>query len=244
MAALLAGKVALVTGGSAGIGRAVALALSRAGAETVICARSEAALQDTVNLAADSGLQIEACRTDVGRPDEVDRLFHGIRKKQRRLDILINAAGILGPLADLVDIPPPAWEEVMRTNLTGCFLTCCAAARMMKTQHSGCIINISSGVGRRGRARWGPYATSKFGVEGLTQSLAEELAQEGIWVLAVNPGPTRTRMRALACPDEDPTVLQTPEAVAEILISRVIPTAHTYSGQSLNLHDLIIKNRV
>ena len=243
MTALLAGKVALVTGGSSGIGRAVALALARAGAKTVICARGEAALQDTAKIAVESGLRIDAHRTDVALPVEVDRLFHGIQKQHRHLDILINAAGILGPLADLVDIPPPAWEEVMRINLTGSFLTCCAAARLMKAQHSGCIINISSGVGRRGRARWGPYVTSKFGIEGLTQSLAEELAPEGISVLAVNPGPTRTRMRALACPDEDPTVLQTPEAVAEILISRVIPTAHTYSGQSLNLHDLSIKNR-
>ena len=243
MTAPLAGKVALVTGGSAGIGRAVALALARGGAETVICARDEAALQDVVKIAAESGLRIDAQRTDVGRPEEVDRLFHGIQKQHRHLDILINAAGILGPLANLVDIPYPVWEEVMRINLTGSFLTCCAAARLMKTQHSGCIINISSGVGRHGRARWGPYATSKFGIEGLTQSLAEELAREGISVLAVNPGPTRTRMRALACPDEDPTVLKTPEAVAEILISRVIPTAHTYSGQSLNLHDLSMKNR-
>ncbi|HEY3197921.1 MAG TPA: SDR family oxidoreductase [Nitrospirales bacterium] len=243
MAAPLAGKVALVTGGSAGIGRAVALALARAGAETVICARGEAVLQDTVKAAADSGLKIDARRTDVGRPDEVNRLFDAIKEKQRRLDILINAAGILGPLTDLVNIPPLAWEEVMRINLTGTFLTCCAAARMMKTQHSGCIINISSGVGRRGRARWGAYATSKFGIEGLTQSLAEELDQEGISVLAVNPGPTRTRMRALACPDEDPAVLKTPEAVAGMLVSRVIPTAHTYSGQSLNLHDLMMQNR-
>jgi NAD(P)-dependent dehydrogenase (short-subunit alcohol dehydrogenase family) len=241
--ALLAGKVALVTGGSAGIGRAVALALARAGAETVICARAEAALKDAVKMAADSGLKIHARPTDVSRPEEVDRLFHGIQQEQRHLDILINAAGILGPLADLVDIPPPAWDEVMRINLTGSFLTCCAAARLMKTQQSGCIINFSSGVGRRGRARWGPYAASKFGIEGLTQSLAEELAPDGISVLAVNPGPTRTRMRALACPEEDPTALQTPEAVAEILINRVISTAHTYSGQSINVQDLIIKNR-
>ena len=128
MTALLAGKVALVTGGSAGIGRAVALSLARAGAETVICARGVAALEDAVKMAADSGLKIHARATDVSRPEEVDRLFHGIQQEQRHLDILINAAGILGPLADLVDIPPPAWEEVMLINLTGSFLTCCAAS--------------------------------------------------------------------------------------------------------------------
>ena len=243
MPVLLAGKVALVTGGSAGIGRAVALALAGGGADTMICARGEAALQDTVRAAAGLGLKIDARRADVGRWEDVDRLFHGVQQEHGRLDILVHAAGILGPLADLVDISPPAWEEVMRINLTGSFFTCRAAARLMKAHHHGCIITISSGVGRRGRARWGPYAVSKFGVEGLTQTLAQELAQEGISVFAVNPGPTRTRMRALACPGEDPSVLKTPEAVAEILIGRVIPAAHTHSGQSLDLHDLIVNNR-
>jgi NAD(P)-dependent dehydrogenase (short-subunit alcohol dehydrogenase family) len=240
----IAGKIALVTGGSAGIGRATAEALARAGAKVIICARGKAGLEDTVSRAADSGLIIEACRTDVGRPEEIAQLFHGVQHTHGRLDILVNAAGILGPLGHLLDISSENWDEVLRVNLTGTFLTCRSAARIMVPQQSGCMINISSGVGRRGRPGWGPYAVSKFGVEGLTQTLGAELAPKGISVLAVNPGPTRTRMRALACPDEDPAVLKTPDAVAEILIRRVIPGARKYAGQSLDLDDLIIENRV
>jgi NAD(P)-dependent dehydrogenase (short-subunit alcohol dehydrogenase family) len=240
----LAGKIALVTGGSAGIGRATAEALARVGAKVVVCARGKAGLEDTVNRAADSGLIIEAFRTDVGRPEEVDLLFHAVQQTHGRLDILVNAAGILGPLGHLLDISSEKWDEVMRISLTGSFFTCRAAARIMMTQQSGCMINISSGVGRRGRPGWGPYAVSKFGVEGLTQTFGAELAPNGIFVFAVNPGHTRTRMRALACPDENPALLKTPDAVAEILVRRVIPGARDYAGQSLDLHDLIIENRV
>ncbi len=238
----LAGQTALVTGGSSGIGRAAALALAQAGVRTFICARTEAAMAETATLAGLKRAAIEYRRTDVGSPPEVDALFRWIRERAGNLDILVNAAGILGRLAHLVDITPDEWDAVIRINLTGTFLTCRAAARIMADQKTGCIINLTSGLGRHGRARWGPYAVSKFGVEGLTQTLAEELASSGIRVLAINPGKTRTPMRAAAYPTEDPATLQTTDAVAIALLRLIANPDLGGSGMSVNVEDILDRN--
>ena len=234
----LSGKVALVTGGGSGIGRATALALAKAGARSFICGRTEATLSQTIGQAQSAGLALECRRTDVRLPADVDALIHWIQQRAGRLDILINAAGILGPQAPLAEVTPEEWDDVIRTNLTGTFLTCRGVTPFMVRQKSGCIINLTSGVGRHGRAGWGPYAVSKFGVEGLTQTLAEELAPSGIVVLAVNPGGTRTRMRAAAYPMEDPATMQAPETVAAVLVNLVADPTQLPSGKSVDVRDL------
>ena len=235
------GKVALVTGGGDGIGRATALALAKAGVRCFICGRTEETLSQTTDLAGESELTLEFRRTDVGSPAEVEALIHWIQHRAGRLDILINAAGVLGRHAPLAEVTPEQWDEVIRTNLTGTYLTCRAAASLMVKQKSGCIINLTSGVGRHGRAGWGPYAVSKFGVEGLTQTLAEELASSGIRVMAVNPGGTRTKMRAAAYPREDPATVQAPETVAAVLLGLVADPAQTLSGKSLDVGDFLTR---
>ena len=235
----LSGKVALVTGGGSGIGRATALALAKAGARSFICGRTETTLSQTVGLAQAAGLALEWRRTDVRLPADVDALIHWVQQRAARLDILINAAGILGPQVPLAEVTPEEWDDVIRTNLTGTFLTCRATIPFMVRQKNGCIINLTSGVGRHGRAGWGPYAVSKFGVEGLTQTLAEELAPSGIVVLAVNPGATRTLMRTAAYPKEDPATLQTPETVATVLLNLVADPTQLPSGKSVDVRDLL-----
>jgi NAD(P)-dependent dehydrogenase (short-subunit alcohol dehydrogenase family) len=137
----------------------------------------------------------------------------------------------------VAEYPVVAWEEVVRVNLTGSFFMIREALKVMMPQRGGSIINVSSGVGRIGKARWGAYAASKFGLEGLTQVVADEVREFGIRVNAVNPGPTRTEMRALAYPEEDPLTLATPDEVVPIFVYLASDAATAVTGQSLDARD-------
>ncbi|HUC96863.1 MAG TPA: SDR family NAD(P)-dependent oxidoreductase, partial [Candidatus Polarisedimenticolaceae bacterium] len=129
------------------------------------------------------------------------------------------------------------WEEVIRVNLQGVFLLSKQVVKRMIAQRHGCIINVSSGVGRVGRARWGAYAVSKFALEGLTQVLADEVKEFGIRVNSVNPGPTRTEMRAEAYPEEDPLTLPTPEQITAIFVHLASAQSENLTGQMLEAQD-------
>ena len=137
----------------------------------------------------------------------------------------------------LVEYPFGQWEEVIRVNLHGVFLLSQQVVKRMIAQRHGSIINVSSGVGRVGRARWGAYAVSKFGLEGLTQVLADEVKEFGIRVNSVNPGPTRTEMRAEAYPEEDPLTLPTPEQITPIFVHLASAQSENVTGQMLEAQD-------
>lgn len=154
------------------------------------------------------------------------------------MDVLINNAGILGPRVRLEDYPTRDWTEVLRINLSGTFFITQAVARIMRKQGSGCIINISSSVGRKGRAEWGAYAVSKFGIEGLTQVLADELRPSGVCVVSLNPGATRTNMRTRAYPGKDPATWQSPSLVAEALLRLIQRGTPNISGRAFDLQTL------
>jgi NAD(P)-dependent dehydrogenase (short-subunit alcohol dehydrogenase family) len=154
-----------------------------------------------------------------------------------KLDVLVNNASALGPRVPMAQYPLQAWEEVVRVNLTGAFLISQEVLKIMMPQRQGAIINVSSGVGRVGRARWGAYAASKFGVEGLTQVLADEVREFGIRVNTVNPGPTRTEMRALAYPEEDPLTLPTPDQVVPVFVYLASDDSTAVTGQSLDARE-------
>ena len=151
--------------------------------------------------------------------------------------MLVNNASFLGPRVPIADYPVSAWEDVLRVNLTGSFLMIQEALKIMMPQRHGSIINVSSGVGRAGKARWGAYAAAKFGVEGLTQVLADEVRELGIRVNTVNPGPTRTEMRALAYPEEDPLTLVTPDDIVPIFVYLASDASAAVTGQSLEARD-------
>lgn len=232
----LEGKVALITGASRGIGLAIARAYLQEGAAVALCARDAAAL-----VAAAEGLRalgdearVLAQPCDVTRPEDVAALVAAVEAAFGRLDVLVNNAAVLGPRVPIADYPLEAWREVLEVNVTGVFLVTRAALPLMRRTGGGSIINLSSGVGRRGRARWGAYAVSKGAVEILTQILAEELAPEGIRVNAVNPGPTRTRMRAQAYPEEDPLSLPAPEEIVPIFVYLASEESRAITGQSLD----------
>src|SRR4029453_6761554 len=176
----LTGKVALITGGSRGIGKAVAAAYAREGAGVFVCARGDADLNRAVADIRTIGGAAHGCIGDVGDVTEAKAIVQGVLEQFGKLDVLVNNASFLGPRVPIVEYPVSAWEDVVRINLTGSFLMTQEALKVMIPQRGGSIINVSSGVGRVGRAHWGAYAASKFGVEGLTQVLGDGVAKFGL----------------------------------------------------------------
>ncbi|HET9882166.1 MAG TPA: SDR family oxidoreductase [Candidatus Binatia bacterium] len=231
----LINNVALITGATRGIGKAVAAAYVREGARVFICARNQLDVAATVReLRYDStDAQVDGCAGDVGKETDVRRIIDAVIERFQRIDTLVNNASLLGPRVALVEYPFRQWEEVIRVNLHGVFLLSQQLVKRMIVQRHGSIINVSSGVGRVGRARWGAYAVSKFGLEGLTQVLADEVKEFGIRVNSVNPGPTRTEMRAEAYPEEDPLTLPTPEQITPIFVHLASAHSENLTGQML-----------
>ena len=206
---MLEGKVAMITGASQGLGRALALAFAREGARVVINSRSQESIGPVAEEAESLGAEVLALAADVSRSADGERLVSAAAERYGRIDVLVNNAGVLGPRVPIEEYPKDEWRRVIDANLTGPFLVTKAAIPHMP--EGGSIINVVSGVSVEGRAGWGAYSVSKFGMEGLTQILAAELKDRGIRVNSVDPGGMRTGMRAVAYPDEDPTTRITPE---------------------------------
>ena len=239
----LDGKAALVTGASRGIGKAIAQAYARAGARLVICARGEKDLRRTADEIESSGGVVRCEVADLSKVRDTRRVVRSAEQYYGGLDIVVNNAGILGPRVPIAGYPLSSWEAVLKNNLTSVFLVCKEALNLMIPRRQGSIINVSSGVGRVGRARWGAYAVSKFGVEALTQILAEETREQNIRVNAVNPGGTRTEMRARAYPEEDPQTLPLPEEITGVFLYLGSDASREVSGQSFDARDWLGKSR-
>ncbi|MGC2423921.1 MAG: SDR family oxidoreductase [Nitrospirota bacterium] len=187
----LSGKIALITGGSRGIGKEIAGMLAREGSVVVICARNAGELRETASAIARAGGKCMFRETDVTVEEQVNVLVRDILGRYGRLDILVNNAGV-GIYKPLTESSTEDWEKVMNTNLKGAFYCAKASASVMMAQRSGIIVNVASGAGKEGFANLSIYCASKFGLLGLTDSLSKELRGYGIDVLAVTPGYTRT----------------------------------------------------
>jgi NAD(P)-dependent dehydrogenase (short-subunit alcohol dehydrogenase family) len=233
----LSGKVALITGGSRGIGKAIAAAYARQGARVFICARGEGDLARTVNEIRDAGGEISGLAGDIGKAQDARRIVAAAVERYGRTDVLVNNASLLGSRVTIADYPITDWDEVVRVNLTGVFLLTQQVLQVMIPQRQGSIINVSSGVGRAGKARWGAYACSKAGLEGFTQVLADELKDSGIRVNSVNPAGTRTAMRAEAYPDEDPLTLPAPEEIMPIFLYLASDESVGVTGKALDARE-------
>jgi NAD(P)-dependent dehydrogenase (short-subunit alcohol dehydrogenase family) len=232
-------SVALITGATRGIGKAVAAAYVREGARVFICARDQQEVAATVReLRYDStDAQVDGCAGDVSKQIDVCRIVDAVIERFQTIDTLVNNASLLGPRVAVVEYPFEQWDEVIRVNLHGVFLLSQQVVKRMIARRHGSIINVSSGVGRVGRGRWGAYAVSKFGLEGLTQVLADEVKEFGIRVNSVNPGPTRTGMRAEAYPEEDPLTLPTPQQITPIFVYLASAQSENVTGQMLEAQD-------
>lgn len=194
-----ANKVAIVTGGASGIGRAICQGLAREGAKVVVCDLNLQGAEETVSLLGTEALALKA---DVSQSEDVARVVEETVRRFGRLDILINNAGI-SPRTAVLEMDEAEWDRVMATNLKSMFLCSKAAAHVMKAQGGGKIVNISSGRGVTGFERGAHYAASKAGVNGLTRSLGLEWARYNINVNAVSPGSTDTPLRrATLTPEE------------------------------------------
>jgi NAD(P)-dependent dehydrogenase (short-subunit alcohol dehydrogenase family) len=191
------------------MGRALALTYAREGATVVIISRNYESIRGMVAEIQSLGAEVLGTGADVTISSDVEDLVDVAVEHYGRIDVLVNNAGLLGPRVAIEKYPEDEWRGVLDANLTGPFLVSKAAIPYM---HEGAsIINVTSGVSTEGRAEWGAYSVSKFGLEGLTQILAAELKDRGIRVNSVDPGGMRTEMRAAAYPDEDPTTRITPE---------------------------------
>ena len=238
---LLEGKVALITGGSRGVGKAVAMAYAREGAKVFICARKRAGLKKAAEEIRAAGGEVQWCVADISRVNEVKRLVRQVCRAYGTIHILVNNASILGPREPITRYPLSAWEEVLKVNLTALFLVTREVLGVMIPQREGVIVNLSSGVGRIGKARWGAYAAAKFGVEGLTQVVADEVKEWNIRVNAVNPGGARTALRAQAYPDEEPLTLPTPEEVTPVFVYLAGDESREITGRSFDARDWLKK---
>jgi NAD(P)-dependent dehydrogenase (short-subunit alcohol dehydrogenase family) len=213
---MLRGKVVMITGASRGLGRALALACAEEGANLVVNSRNAASLDPVAEQAEGLGVDALAIPTDVSRSTHVEMLVSTAVERFGRIDALFNNAGLLGPRVPIAEYPEDEWRKVLEANLTGPFLLTQAA--IPHIPEGGSIVNITSGVSIEGRAEWGAYSVSKFGLEGLTQILAAELEERGIRVNSVDPGGMRTEMRADAYPDEDPMTRITPEENTDVFL--------------------------
>lgn len=231
---LLKNKIAIVTGASRGIGKAVAAAYLKEGAKVALCARNAEELERTATELHCFGIPTLWKACDVSSANDVKAFVDFVLGRWKTLDIVLNNASILGPRAPLTEYPVDDFEKVMHVNVNSIFyMTKCILPVMLKSQ-GGSIINVSSGVGRMGKANWGAYAASKFAVEGLTQVTANECKEHGIRANAVNPGGTRTKMRAEAYPDEDPATLPAPEDITNVFVYLASDLSKDVTGQSFD----------
>jgi 3-oxoacyl-[acyl-carrier protein] reductase len=210
----LENKIALVTGSARGIGKEIAAFLSAQGAKVIINDINESVLLDT---AVEIGA-VHAHKADVTNQEEVKQMMDTILSKFNRIDILVNNAGIIG-LNKFEEITLAGWNNMLNVHLNGTFLCSQAVVKQMKVQKSGKIINISSNWGQRGAAEAVHYSTVKAGIIGFTKALARELAEEGILVNCVAPGPIETDMIS-----EEAKLLGVSEEEVRLSLIETIPT--------------------
>jgi NAD(P)-dependent dehydrogenase (short-subunit alcohol dehydrogenase family) len=216
----LKNKIALITGASRGLGRALALAFARDGANLVLCARAQKTLQSVAQEVKKLGREVLAVQADVGQKQDVERLAATALVTFDHIDILVNNASTLGPspMPYLIDYPTDAFEEVLRINTLGPFMVTKALLPSMIQQSAGSIVNVSSEAGANGYPTWGAYGISKSAIDLMTETWAAELEKTGVRVNSVDPGDMDTQMHALAYPNQDPSQFAKPESLTEVFL--------------------------
>lgn len=209
--------IAMISGGSRGLGADLARRYLEEGAAVSLCARGEDGLRAVARRLREQGGRCLAVPADVSVASDVERWREATLEEFGRVDVLVNNASLLGPRVPVEAYPEDAWRQVLEVNLTGAFL--CARALVPTLRESGgSMIHVSSGVGDHGRPEWGAYCVSKNGLEALSEMMAGELEEVGVRVNAVDPGAMRTDMRAAAYPSEDPGTLPTPYQVTDVFV--------------------------
>jgi len=233
---LLSDRIILVTGANRGIGAALAKGCAALGAQVILQGRDAAALERVRGEIQASGGRAETLVLDLEQADAAAyaAVAEHLQRRHGRLDGLVHNAGLLGPRVPLEATPAAALAQVMQVNVQAGFALTQALLPLLKASSDASVIFTSSSVGRKGRAGWGAYSVSKFATEGLMQVWAEELAAAEIRVNSVNPGGTRTAMRAAAYPEEDPARLPTPDTILPVYLYLLGPASRGTTGQALN----------
>jgi NAD(P)-dependent dehydrogenase (short-subunit alcohol dehydrogenase family) len=222
----LDGRIALITGATRGIGRAVAMAYAKAGAHLVLTGRTAGALEeldDEIKAATGRSEPSSLITLNLKHGDKIDGLGPALFQRFGKLDVLVSCAGILGTLTPLGHLTTDAWAEAMEINLTANMRLIRTLDPLLKRAEAGRAIFVTSGAAAGKNAYWGPYAASKAGLDALVKTFAAELANTPVRANLLSPGPIRTAMRAKAFPGEDPLTLKTPEDIAPIFVRMADP---------------------
>jgi NAD(P)-dependent dehydrogenase (short-subunit alcohol dehydrogenase family) len=213
----LQGKTVMITGGSKGLGAALAKRFAAEGARVSVCARNPRELSGIVTEIESAGGGAVGAVADVTSEEQLQAWLEKTLEAFGTVDVFVNNASVLGPRVAIEEYPADAWRQVIEVNLTGAFLAAKVAIPALR-ERGGSMIHISSGVGDHGRPLWGAYCASKNGLEALSEMLAGELIDYGIRSNAVDPGSMRTEMRAAAYPEEDPDKVPAPAEVADVFV--------------------------
>ncbi len=219
-------KVAMITGGGRGIGKAVAMAYAREGAKIALCARTPAEVKQTCREIHGLKAQCMGWICDVAVEESVKEFVAGVAKEFGRVDILVNNAGVMTRPVSMADLEVKKWDYTLAVNLRGPFLVTRAALPLMMTQRSGSIINVSSSIGRGAYANFIAYATSKWGLEGFTQTLAAEARSYNIRVNSVEPGYVATKLTGYHG--------SKPESVTDVFVYLASDEAKGVTGKMLS----------
>ena len=222
----LTGKVALITGGGRGIGRAVALHYAREGGTLALCARTASEIEKTVAEIRTLKADCEGWTCDVSDEESVRSLVSNVLERFGRIDVLVNNAGVMTRPTPFEEIEPKKWDYTIAVNLRGPFLVTRAVLPAMFKQKSGSIINVSSDIGRGAYANFASYAASKWGLEGLTQTLAAEVRSDGIRVNSVAPGYVATKMTGFQGTK--------PESVTDVFVYLAASESKNVTGKMLS----------
>ncbi|MBW5448854.1 SDR family NAD(P)-dependent oxidoreductase [Cohnella sp. CFH 77786] len=240
----LSGKTVMITGASRGLGRALAVAFAQAGANLALSARGETALRTVKRELEELGAEVEAVTGDMSVSRDVERFVAVAEEAFGKIDVLINNASILGPspMPLLLDYPEADFAEVLRVNAVGPFLVTRRVLPQMLTRGSGSIVNVTSEAGNVGYAGWGAYGISKFALEGLTGTWADEVRGTGVRVNMVDPGEMDTDMHALAVPDCDYELAQ-PHEVTDVFLYLASDEAKEINGQRYSAQEFARERR-
>ncbi|WP_200550841.1 YciK family oxidoreductase [Kosakonia sp. LAM2021] len=232
---LLNDRIILVTGASDGIGKEAALTYARHGASLILLGRNEAKLQQVTREIEQEGQQAQWFTLDMANctPEMCQQLADAIAASVPRLDGVLHNAGLLGDVSPMSEQVPAVWSAVMQVNVNATFYLTQALLPLLLKSDCGSLVFTSSSVGRQGRANWGAYAVSKFATEGMMQVLAEEY-QNRVRVNCINPGGTRTKMRASAFPTEDPEKLKTPADIMPLYLWLMGDDSRRKTGMSFD----------
>ncbi|MDX8365267.1 SDR family oxidoreductase [Cytobacillus sp. IB215665] len=228
-------KVVMITGASKGLGKALAIAFAKEGANLAICARGKVALQEVEQELLSYGVKVLAMKADASEPRDVERFVAITEDTFGHIDVLINNASMLGPspMPYLLDYPEEDFQQVIKVNTVGPFLVTRRVISSMLQRNKGSIINVTSEAGHVGYAGWGAYGISKFALEGLTETWADEVAETGVRVNMVDPGEMDTEMHDLAVPDCD-YPLANPNDLTDVFLYLASDKASEVNGQRIN----------